>query len=762
MEYDAVYNKRETDCKINRYQYSEHISSRRKALFPAVNDDNSDLGPMSPLSDTNSNPFDHISEKKKENEETTFKDYFSSIRNDISNYVIIDKDSADNIGETLNYKCVPRSSPQTIPLNSPSVLTKIQEETEVIESPTRNLKTPHDTSTCALKIPKLIRKQNAESMHDIETGKHNFSPTDSPCNKLQKLENSFCKISKVRTALFPDISLPTRSFYSKSEEKKMDKSPKIFNTQEKKSKLKSAPTYLCNRRSSNRNRFGQINAGVRHKIKRPKQRMHLKVTLKKAAMNAIESAHLIEFIKDMNSLSDIKPKLITVLNNDAKKLPKSSNENENLKAQNKPTECSKKFFKSDSDKMISKTLLDMSDFANDNELDLIVPSLDSIFDTLDTEEDIEINLRPNKFNPNNSGNSGTSQIILKASKTISDSDNSILFHHPHDQSKFRTCKERKRKLENKETDSSEVLLSPTSQMCDMTSGLAINSPKRAKLNITNIIDNTQDTMANNINIFNKLSSSLDIEKQKLFPIFYPSNSAHNKENIKNCTSKSNVAKKLKNLPEGQMFLDAGQKRFGFTQCPECEILYHMGDPTDERMHQNYHNSKNTLSFKGWKNENVVGILPDARIIKVSPGDSKLWWKKIKDLVEVVNRDLGYFELELNIENSVVFLYIKNRTIVGCIIAEPKPEAYKMLTSIDGIDVCSKESYPIKCGISRIWVSPAARQKGIGTALMECTRTNFSYGYVLKREEMALSSPSEFGKLFARKYFRTENFLIYTS
>ncbi|GJQ78311.1 putative N-acetyltransferase [Trypoxylus dichotomus] len=746
MESDTIKNKRDTDCSISRYQYSEHISNRRKALFPAVNDDNSDLGPMSPLSDTNSNPFDYISEKKKANEDITFKEYFSSFRNSINNYVIIDKDSADesNINETPNHKCA-----ASVQLNSPNIVTGIQENPDVIESPTRNLKTPHDTSTCALKIPKLIRKHNAESMHDIETGKHNFSPTESPCNKLQKLDNGFCKMSKVRTALFPDISLPTRSFYSKSDQKQINKSPRTFNCQEKKPKAKSTPVYLCSRRSNNRNRFGQINAGVRHNVRKPKQRMASKVSVKKAAMSAIESAHLIEFIKEMNNLSELKPKLITVLKDDARKLPKVSKEDEKSKTQN-TIECNK-FFISDPDRStsaiqnnsISKILLDTLDFANDTEPDIIVPSLNNIFDTLDTEEEEDENaIRLNELNKHYSSNLESNQIVLTASKTICDSDNSILFHHPHDQSKFRTCKERKRKLENKEADSSEVLLSPTSQMCDMTSGLAINSPKRAKLNITNIIDNDQETTTNTVNIFNKLSSSLDMEKQKLFPIFYPSNNAHNKENIKNSNLKANVTKKWRNLPEGQMLLDAGQKRFGFTQCPECEILYHMGDPSDERMHLNYHNAKNILSFKGWKNENVVGNLADARIVKISPGDSKLWWKKAKDLVEVVNRDLGYFELELNIDSSVIFLYIKNKTIVGCLIAEPKSEAYKMLTSFDSIDVCSKESYPIKCGISRIWVSPTARQKGIATALMECVRTNFAYGYVLKREEIALSSPSE--------------------
>lgn len=110
----------------------------------------------------------------------------------------------------------------------------------------------------------------------------------------------------------------------------------------------------------------------------------------------------------------------------------------------------------------------------------------------------------------------------------------------------------------------------------------------------------------------------------------------------------------------------------------------------------------------------------------------------------------------------VFIYVKNKTIVGCLISEVKTEAFKMLSSFEGIDVCSKESYPVKCGVSRIWVSQNNRQKGVATALMECMRANFCYGYVLQLNEIALSSPSDSGKMFAKKYFRTENFLIYTS
>lgn len=49
--------------------------------------------------------------------------------------------------------------------------------------------------------------------------------------------------------------------------------------------------------------------------------------------------------------------------------------------------------------------------------------------------------------------------------------------------------------------------------------------------------------------------------------------------------------------ENQYQLDAGQKRFGATQCPECNIVYQLGDAEDENAHLNYHNSMRVLKFQ---------------------------------------------------------------------------------------------------------------------------------------------------------------------
>lgn len=55
----------------------------------------------------------------------------------------------------------------------------------------------------------------------------------------------------------------------------------------------------------------------------------------------------------------------------------------------------------------------------------------------------------------------------------------------------------------------------------------------------------------------------------------------------------------------QYLLDAGQNKFGATQCPECGVIYHLGDPEDENSHLNYHNSIKTLKFQVGKLTNKI-------------------------------------------------------------------------------------------------------------------------------------------------------------
>lgn len=46
----------------------------------------------------------------------------------------------------------------------------------------------------------------------------------------------------------------------------------------------------------------------------------------------------------------------------------------------------------------------------------------------------------------------------------------------------------------------------------------------------------------------------------------------------------------------QYLLDAGQKKFGATQCSECGIIYQIGDAVDENDHMTYHSALDILKF----------------------------------------------------------------------------------------------------------------------------------------------------------------------
>lgn len=69
----------------------------------------------------------------------------------------------------------------------------------------------------------------------------------------------------------------------------------------------------------------------------------------------------------------------------------------------------------------------------------------------------------------------------------------------------------------------------------------------------------------------------------------------------------------------------------------------------------------------------------------------------------------------------MYLYISKNRIAGCLVATQISHAYKMLISEEGIDICSEDSFPAKCGISRIWTHPIHRRQGIATRLVDTMR-----------------------------------------
>lgn len=759
-------------CVINMEHLASDGSSRgslrRKSLFPCekIDSDDSDVGHMSPLNSPIASSSDC---------EDTESNLDQLLRNKLEDYIIYDDKYVDANCSVFQAKSTPKMcrvpcasetmsplllSPLQSLISSPILFSRntdgiVPMSTTLDLSPSEKMKTPHDTSIVLNKAPKLIRKscidtsQNSE--HDLNEALSD-SITDSTLNKSTRLDSSLNK-SKVRTALFPEndissISLSVKSFYPK--DNKYERSICETVVVNKKPKVKQAPTFICNRKRT----AGVINAGVRHKIRKPRSKKPSDDKLMKAAMEIIKNSPLNEYFNKENRLTATSKKITEQVN----KCAQDFNERK-IRPLKESTKANRLNDQMEQEKFVMLEEKSPRKRPLDSDVDVHKKFFKSTNTrgVITVNKSIKIGVDNGQFELLNGPK--TKRRKLDVISTDFDDDTAALENITNDTvcAILNTIDE-SLMLTNSETEAEKanVLLSPTSQMCDMASGLAINSPKRAKVNINEILSpnpNTTPTVQN---------------QTQLFPVF--NNNAKNEKRKSSSQSKKSEtiprSKRYRALSPTQMLLDAGQKRFGVTQCGECQFVYHMGDPGEELMHNNHHSAGNVLRFNGWKHEQLVAENIDSRIIRVTIHDSKMWWKKIKELMLVVNRDLGLFDANINMDKHVVYLYIRQRSIGGCVVAEPKREAYRFLPALldsatSDVDLCSEETHPVRCGVARLWTAPNQRRAGIATALMDALRTNFSYGEILRLEDIAFSCPTNDGKQFAYTYFGTKNFLIYS-
>ncbi|KAM9839785.1 uncharacterized protein esco1 [Aulostomus maculatus] len=243
-----------------------------------------------------------------------------------------------------------------------------------------------------------------------------------------------------------------------------------------------------------------------------------------------------------------------------------------------------------------------------------------------------------------------------------------------------------------------------------------------------------------------------------------------------------LQKEVKKLREAdkdgtQTIIDAGQKHFGAVACSVCGMLYSAANPEDESQHLLFHNQFiSAVKYVGWKKERILGEYPDGKIILVLPDDPKYALKKVEEIREMVDNDLGFQQVETKCPSQTkTFLFISNdKKVAGCLIAEHIHEGYRVIeeSAPEGSEgekvmferqrawCCSTTAEPAICGISRIWVVSMMRRQGIASRLLECLRNNFIYGSYLSKDEIAFSDPTPDGKLFATHYFGTSQFLVY--
>ncbi|MEE6464284.1 hypothetical protein FKM82_006225 [Ascaphus truei] len=207
----------------------------------------------------------------------------------------------------------------------------------------------------------------------------------------------------------------------------------------------------------------------------------------------------------------------------------------------------------------------------------------------------------------------------------------------------------------------------------------------------------------------------------------------------------NIQKEMKKLKEAekggnmQLVIDAGQKRFGAISCNVCGMLYTASNPEDETQHLLFHNQFiSAVKYVGWKKERIVAEYPDGKIILVLPDDPKYALRKVEEIREMVDNDLGFQQVPLKLHSRTkTLLFITNdKKVAGCLIAEHIQWGYRVIDENipDGKSekehavfervrawCCSTSPEPALCGISRIWVFAMMRRKKIASRMLECLR-----------------------------------------
>lgn len=633
--------------------------------------------------------------------------------------------------------------------------------------------TPLSSISKTVPLPKLHRRKSLS----IETNeslspeqkentlkRHARDPSAAKPTKLFKRDDDF--VPRARASLFQErkneggglngFSLSTKTFYSGSAKFE----PPFSNLRSSDVKRRRSLPAQSNGRHSlmaKKRRFGKINAGVGHGIKKPKPKANTEA-LKKEGQNVsqnsivssksppVEEARPIE----ANTIAERAPSPVV----DENKRFFKTNKTIRLNNAATVTVNNKIKLKVADGKIALKENQKRVPSANAHKqkpkaVDMDVTSVDTTDLTVD-EPEVEATLQQDKV----------ADILKILEDDWANDDYDTMAPLTHIANAIFSP------LKSVTTLPKDAIMSPATELSNMTSTMNIKDIAPLKNFGSLSLDNT-----NNNNNTVKETDEEDAEKT-YFPLFKKGYSVP--DNIFEETSNADTTKAAKRNMQWQLSakgggadnqyqLDAGQKRFGATQCPECNVVYQLGDPEDENAHLNYHNSIRTLKFQGWKNERVIleDSFTSSRIILIEPYDPKPHWKKVLEILTVVDRDLGLADMNVSdYQSKKIYLYIREKNVLGVLVAEHIETAFRMIPELMELNCCTAESTPTKCGINVVWTAMSHRKQGIATKLIDTLRSKFFYGYVMSLDDIAFSIPTPGGKIFAEKYTKTKNFKVY--
>lgn len=221
--------------------------------------------------------------------------------------------------------------------------------------------------------------------------------------------------------------------------------------------------------------------------------------------------------------------------------------------------------------------------------------------------------------------------------------------------------------------------------------MVVNSEEAAQLAQMETVENTAVAIAPKQD-----APAVEEVQPKLFPIFTQRLQPVVQKSLRR---RPDTSMRLLTAAGGsnQYQIDAGQKAFGARQCQQCGLVYTVHEPEEELLHREYHNSIHVLRFKGWIDEDIVSVYPewasDGRIIRINERAPTARLDRLRDLIGVVDKELGYSSYIVP-KIFVAFIAVRKQQIVGFCLVQPLSQAHRFI-QVDGTDYFSEESYPAR-------------------------------------------------------------------
>lgn len=193
----------------------------------------------------------------------------------------------------------------------------------------------------------------------------------------------------------------------------------------------------------------------------------------------------------------------------------------------------------------------------------------------------------------------------------------------------------------------------------------------------------------------------------------------------------------------------------------------VGDVDDEKLHVKHHQSfLAVIKFGGWKNQREVGLYPDGKVVMVSHNDPKVMLKKMEEIQQMVDRELGIVEnTSAGRVPHTFFVFVSyTKKVLGFLAAREVKQGYRVIPDASGSVAnsycCESDPVPAVCGVSRIWTAPYYRRKKVASRLLDRLRTNFSFGCLIGLDQIAFSDPTLVGRELAASYTKNDRFLVF--